>query len=552
MANLLRLGKKRINSFVLLSTFRNFATKIRKLLLSLIFLAMNIRKRFAMDIRKRLIVIALLVAGPAAAQVNDLPRTSPEAVGMRSVQVEAFFDSLLAYPLTEIHSCIVMRHGRVVGEMYPAPFRADYPHTLFSCSKTFVAAAVGIAISEKRLRLTDHLVDFFPDRLPNIVSWQLKSITVEDLLTMRSGFVVDTKMRTVSRQWVRDYLAHPMNAAPGQLFQYDSIDTYLLSAIVQKVTGMTLLAYLRDRVFRYMNIRDVQWELSPEGITTGGWGLYAQSETLAKFGQLLLQRGKWIDRQLLPAEWVDRMMTKHVSLADGRGYGYQMWTCAYPTAMQANGAYGQFIIVVPKEDVVVVITQCTINDTGREQAYIWNTLFRGMTRRALTPATAWQQLRQRQWSLPLVEGDSLNTRYFNAAPRRGAPEPYNDKTFRLSENPLGWSTVRFEADSLLEITDTAGRSGQIEMGYRRWKTSPVMFYPLDARYATVGRFHPIRPPFRAGACYAWRDDELQVKLHFVDWMGSVFLRISFDADRLTIIAKENYLRNSVRISGTML
>ena len=201
--------------------------------------------------KRRFLTTLLFVACLSLqAQINDLPRTSPEAVGLRSEQVAALFDSLLAYPRTEIHSCIVMRHGKVVGEMYPAPFRADYPHTQFSCSKTFVAAAVGIAVGEKKLRLSDKLVSFFPDKLPDIVSWQLKSITVEDLLTMRSGFVVDAKMRNVSRQWIRDYLAHPMNAKPGKLFQYDSIATYLLSAIVQKVTGMTVLEYLRQRVFR--------------------------------------------------------------------------------------------------------------------------------------------------------------------------------------------------------------------------------------------------------------------------------------------------------------
>ena len=209
------------------------------------------------------IVVALMGWMDVGAQVNDLPRTSPEAVGIRSEQVAAFFDSLLAYPRCEIHSTIVMRHGKVVGELFPAPFRPEYQHTQFSCSKTFVAA-VGIAIGEKRLRLDDRLVSFFPKQLPKVVSWRLNSITVRDLLTMQSGFVVDTKMRNASTQWIKDYLAHPMNAAPGRRFQYDSIDTYLLSAIVQQVTGMTLLDYLAEKVFRYLNIREVRWEQSPK------------------------------------------------------------------------------------------------------------------------------------------------------------------------------------------------------------------------------------------------------------------------------------------------
>ena len=329
--------------------------------------------------KRRFLTTLLFVACLSLqAQINDLPRTSPEAVGLRSEQVAALFDSLLAYPRTEIHSCIVMRHGKVVGEMYPAPFRADYPHTQFSCSKTFVAAAVGIAVGEKKLRLSDKLVSFFPDKLPDIVSWQLKSITVEDLLTMRSGFAVDSKIRNVSRQWIRDYLAHPMNAKPGKLFQYDSIDTYLLSAIVQKATGKTLLDYLNEKLFRPLNIYNVKWELSPEGICTGGWGLYIQAESLAKFGQLLLQRGRWHGHQLIPANWVDDMMTLHAKNSKGEGYGYQMWMCDYPKAACANGVYGQYIVVVPTQDVVVVINQCTLSAGKKELAYIWNTLFKDM------------------------------------------------------------------------------------------------------------------------------------------------------------------------------
>ena len=126
------------------------------------------------------------------------------------------------------------------------------------------------------------------------------------------------------------------------------------------------------------------------------------------------------------------------------------------------------------------------------------------------------------------------------------------KTFLLQKNALGWAKLHFVADSLIEITDTAQRTGIVELGYQRWKTSKVGLYPLNARYAVVGQFNPIRPPFRVGACYAWRDDELQAKLHFVDWMGSVLLRIRFLEDRLDIIAKENYQNSTIRFSGTMM
>ena len=489
---------------------------------------------------KRIFLSVLSVVGclSAHAQVNDLPRTSPEAMGLKSAQVSAFFDSLLAYPKTEIHSAIVMRHGKVVGEMYPAPFRPEYKHTQFSCSKTFVAAAVGIAIDEKLLRLNDRLVQFFPQHLPPVVSWRLNSITVKDLLTMRSGFVVDKQIRNNRLDWIRSYLAHPMNADPGKLFQYDSMDTYLLSAIVQKVTGMTVLDYLKQKVFRHMNITDVKWELSPEGITTGGWGLYIQPESLAKFGQLLLQRGQWHSRQLIPASWVDAMMSKQV-VNKGDDYGYQMWLPAYPTAAYASGAYGQYIMVVPRADAVVVITQCLMNSGGGEFNFIWNTLFAGMQSQPLPPSADYQQLQQNTYSLPLIEGELTNKVFAD----------YQGRTVRLNRNPLGWSAISFVADDVMEITDTVGARGQVRMGHQFWATSAVDFYPLNARYAVKNQFSTITPPFHVGACYAWQGEELQAKFHFVDWMGAVHLRLRFNADTVAITAQENYQNRPVKIIG---
>lgn len=497
-------------------------------------------KRWASLVRPLLLSLAVVFPTiEATAQVGDLPRTSPEAVGLRSEQVAAFMDSLLAYPMTEIHSVIVMRHGWVVGEMYPSPVRPDFSHTLYSCSKTFTAAAVGIAIAEKRLRLTDRLVTFFPDKLPNIVSWQLASITVEDLLTMRSGFAVDTKMRTQTTDWTRAYLAHPMNATPGKRFQYDSIDTYLLSAILQKVTGMTLLDYLKSRLFNQLNIRQVKWEQSPEGITTGGWGLYLQPESMAKFGQLLLQRGQWQGKQLIPAKWVDQMLTCHVSQKSGDGYGYQVWMCAYPTAVRADGAFGQYIVVVPKEDVVVVITQCTLNSGKKELSYIWRTLFAGKSQQPLPPSTAYKDLLARSYTLPLLQGKAGNK--LLAA--------YLGRSFALEPNPLGWDSLRIDADNTIQLTDARGRKALVAMGYQEWCTSAIGIYPPYTNRPTKNSFSNIHPPFVTGACYAWEGDKLLVKIHFADWMSSVRMKISFYDEEIGVEVQENYQKKPFTIVG---
>ena len=315
---------------------------------------------------------------PVCSQVNVLERCTPESQGVPSEKITALFDSLMTFPNTDIHSVMVLRHGKVIAEMYPAPFKPEYGHQLFSCSKTFTAAAVGIAIMENRLRLDDRLATFFPELLPDSISEWLAEITVRDLLTMTSGFEVDTKMRTFSSHWIEGYLKHPMVARPGERFAYDSIDTYLLSAIVQRVTGMKMMDYLKQRLFLPLGITEAYWEESPEGINSGGWGLYLQPESLAKFGQLLLNKGEWNGMRLLPAKWVDEMTSRKVNLPNGDDYGYQMWMCAYPNASRADGAYGQYIIVIPDKEMVI-----TINIVVYE-----STVYPGLTEEVCAPLLA--------------------------------------------------------------------------------------------------------------------------------------------------------------------
>ena len=196
----------------------------------------------------RLLLLALLPL-LASAQIGDLPRSTPAAEGVSTQAVVRFIDSLMAVPRTHVHHVMVLRHGRVVAEVHPAPFRAEDSHTLYSCSKTFVALAVGKAIDENRLRLTDRVAAFFPERLPDSIGANLAAMTVRDLLVMASGITPDWEMRNSHPDWISTWLAKPVKE-PGKNFAYDSLSTFLLSAIVQRVTGMTTLQYLQSRFFR--------------------------------------------------------------------------------------------------------------------------------------------------------------------------------------------------------------------------------------------------------------------------------------------------------------
>ena len=199
-------------------------------------------------------IAAILMAGEAEGQTSALERATPESQGVPSEAVVGWFDSLMNVDATEIHGAMLLRHGKVIGEMHPKPFRAEYGHTLFSCSKVFTAAAIGIAVGENRLRVSDRVATFFPELLPDSIGDWLAKLTIRDLLTMQSGFEPTNAVRTKETEWVKKCLGGKMVAQPGEKFAYDSMNTYLLSAIISRVTGEKMVDYLRPRLFEPMGI----------------------------------------------------------------------------------------------------------------------------------------------------------------------------------------------------------------------------------------------------------------------------------------------------------
>ena len=325
-------------------------------------------------------------------QVGDIPRSTPAEQGVDPQAVLDFLQALNAVPETELHHVMIARHGHVIAELHPAPFKATDGHTLYSESKTYTSMAVGIAVAENRLRLTDRVAAFFPEKLPDIISDNLSKMTVRDLLLMTSGITPDWDMRNFQSDWLSGWLGKPVIKAPGESFQYDSMCTFLLSAIVQRVTGRTLLDYRKEKFFGPMHITDVDWETSVDGINTGGWGLYLKTEDLARMGLCILNGGKFRGKQVIPADWVAQMSANHVPSVNAgmnlhqaeergmdptdndwmQGYGYQMWRCRHG-AFRADGANGQYIIIIPDKDAVVVTT-ANIRDMAEELNLIWDYL----------------------------------------------------------------------------------------------------------------------------------------------------------------------------------
>jgi CubicO group peptidase (beta-lactamase class C family) len=350
-----------------------------------------------MKMRKTFFAALVLVALTACknsvketAEIIDLPRAeTPDSVNLA---MDTFFQEA-ANDSMDIHSVMIVRDGSVIYSRWQSEGADSVPHVLHSVSKTFTATAVGLAIADGKMALTDKVIDFFPDKRPAEVSDHLKAMTVRDLLTMTCGHDEEpTSRRDQNADWVEAFLAQPVVHEPGTFYLYNSLGTYMLSAIVQQVTGEKIVDYLDARLFQPLHIDKPKWEESPQGINCGGWGLYLKTEDLAKMGQLLLQKGEWNGQQLIPAEWVAEMSKKQVeSINPGtrieqaeergmtketsdwmQGYGYQMWRCR-PDCFRADGARGQYIIVVPDKNAVIAITSDN-GDLQGELNLVWKNI----------------------------------------------------------------------------------------------------------------------------------------------------------------------------------
>lgn len=452
-----------------------------------------------------------------SAQTGDLQRTTPESQGLSSKMVMQMIDTLMAQTDTDVHGIMVMRHGKVVAEKFCSPWAAPYGHTLYSCSKTFTAVAVGLAIGDSLLTLDTKMADVLTDVMPAVPGDSMAQITVRDLLTMRSGLPVDTEMRNRTRDWMRTYLSKGMVGLPGTLFAYDSIDSYLLAAMVQRVTGRKMMDYLRERVFGPMHITQAYWEESPEGISCGGWGLYLQLESMAKFGQLLLNRGAWGGRQLVPAEWVDQMLTKHVDVPNGTKYGYHIWQCPYPSMWRADGAYGQYIFVMPQSDMVVAITQCMRGNGNKEMSWI-NRLASSAAQQSLSADPLAQKvLAEREYAMPFTKGKESSSRHST---------PF---MVDLGTNDLGWRRIECfpsKQQFRIKVTTTTGRTFDLNCGHQQWQLNCVDGMPLNFR-VFKNNFSNIPEPFLVSCSYGWTTTEdLYLRLNFVNWLSSCRLHLN--------------------------
>lgn len=298
----------------------------------------------------------------------DFPRSTPENEGIPSEYIQHFFEDLDHCTDIHNHSVMLLRHGKIIAEGNFKPYSGSYPHMVFSLSKSVTGMAVGMAVNDGLMSLDEKVIDIFPEKGVMLRSPRINSITVRHLLNMTSGIKFNEVSSYTEKDWVKAFLLSDCTFEPGSEFYYNSMNSYVLSAIVCKKTGMGLLEYLNQRLFAPLGIENVTWDTCPLGIEKGGWGLYLRIADMAKLGQLYLQHGHWAvngeDRQIIPEEWIQESTKTQVTTREtdtASGYGYQIWNFGAKDAYQYNGVFGQYVVVLPDRDMVVAITSGSQN-----------------------------------------------------------------------------------------------------------------------------------------------------------------------------------------------
>jgi CubicO group peptidase (beta-lactamase class C family) len=476
---------------------------------------------------KTLAVITLVAwsSSLGVAADNPLPRSTPEAQGVSSSALLAFV-AAADKNVDAMNSFMLVRHGQVVAEGWWSPYDAGSPHSLYSLSKSFTSTAVGLAVSEGKLSLDDEVLKFFPEDAPANPSNNLKAMRVRDLLRMSTGHQTEPG-RTAGQPWTKTFLAQAVPNKPGTHFLYNTSATYMLSAMVQKATGLTVLDYLKPRLFDPLGIENPTWEVSPQGITTGGYGLSVRTEDIARFGQLYLQKGNWQGKQLVPSAWIEEATARQTSNGSNpksdweQGYGYQFWRCRNG-AYRGDGAFGQFCIVLPEQDAVIAITSGT-KDMQAVMNLVWDKLLP-----AIQPAPLAPDDESRKKLEQMLTGLSVRPQEDSGSP--GATAKVSNKRYVFPKNERKLEAITLESDNkdgaVTLVARFDGVERRIPCGRGAWRKGRLAY----------GMF-PEQP---AAASGAWTsDDTFAAKLCFYETPFSVRLGLKFAGDELLFDSESN-------------
>lgn len=474
-------------------------------------------------------LLLVAFAGVAGA-AQPLPRSTPEAQGVASPAMVDFVQALDR--IDALHGVVVVRHGQVITEGWWIPYAAARQHMLYSLSKSFTSSAVGLAMAEGKLSLNDPVLKFFPQAAPAHPSANLAAMRVHDLLTMSTGHADEppTAPDLVSPE---SFFAQPVTYPPGTRFKYNTAATFMLSAIVQHVTGQTVLDYLRPRLFEPLGIEQPRWDTNFQGISLGGYGLRVQTEDIAKFGQLYLQHGQWAGRQLLPSNWVAMATSRQIDNGSNpdsdwnQGYGFQFWRCRHG-AFRGDGAFGQYCVVMPEQDTVVAINS-GVKDMQSVLNVIWDKLLPALQAQPLPPnPEATRQLTDQCAHLEVTPARGAAT-----SPLAGR---LLNRTFRFPTNDQKLESLTLSAPATGQnLTLRLHLNGQVitlPCGYHAWQPgrAPLLTGKQMGQY----------PDEPTAGTFAWPDESTcAIKLCACETPFQMTFTLNFQGDELTLAAAAN-------------
>lgn len=482
---------------------------------------------------------------------KEFERVTPESVGIPSAAIDNLLDKLEVG--TEPHGLMIMRHGKVCAEGYWAPYAKGLRHGLQSHSKTYTATAIGIAYTEGKLKLDDKIVDIFKDEIPDNPSENLKKLTIHDVLCMGNG--MDTQP-LITETWIKDFLATPVNHEPGTVFMYNNIGSTLLSAIIKRKTGMGLHEYLTPRLFNKLgiDIDNLRWIYTVDGYECGAGGLFATVEDNLRLMKLYADGGVWNGERILAEDYIEKATTKQtdqhtalekydpVRIDNLSGYGYQIWMCQPKDSYRADGALGQFTIVLPEKDMIVAITE-----SAHDYKEVQKTL-----------DSVWQMLDEIPGDKTLAEDKEASTKLANRLKSLALPSPVcaplsdkiekvNGVEYKVDEGRLAFEyelqyilsgikpapgisefSFNFEADECTFVYTQDGAKNQLEVA-------------MDGTRRFNRVFEEGVPTTQALASGAWvSEDTFELTVRFAETCFENKRSFTFKDNKVEIKAEDNY------------
>ena len=464
---------------------------------------------------------------------------TPEEVGVSSKEVQAFIDQCMAEN-KELHSLMVIRHGKIACEAYREPFGPEHKHMMYSVSKSFTSTAIGFAIDEGYIALDTKFVDVFPEARGNKPDEYLEKLTVEDLLTMRSGLSVTPMMDKRKDRWFKDILSSQWVSEPGTEFIYISENMYLLCCIIHKVTGMSVMKYLKPRLFDPLQIDDVFWETCPRGVEAGGWGLMISTPNLAKFILCYQQGGKFDGKQVIPEWWTKEATKFHADNCgtskdsdSGVGYGYCFWRNeGYLNSYRADGMFSQFGIVFEDLDACFISTGGEVYEQGLRDV-VWQHFpkaFIDDDPQAETTAISIPAYPR----LPGKPRSFLEKKLVNKTIKFNKPVVLNVAGYPVSMLPL--TAVFMEKDKAGNITDVSFKflQDEIEMTWTEGDETNTIKIGMDGEYRwskiVLGQI-----PYNTCATGAWNSEtELELYIRPIEAVAERHLVFKFKDDMVIL------------------